>query len=99
DSDFKRFVVDLQGTVDLDSLGVAINDRIEYQTTTGATATGTIETIGDSAITVRFAAALTQTPHATAPNFTVRRSGNVEHQLRAAIGALADPEKLLTEMA
>lgn len=90
---YKQFTIILFG-IDIDSAGITVGDEVEYNTTAGRKR-GTISALSDGTITVRFNAALTQSPTAT-PGFAVFRSGSLTHVLRGALGEIANPTRLLS---
>ncbi len=86
DAVFKRFTVVLKDA-NLPLAGVSAGDTVHYTDTLGNAVTGVVDSVDVNLFVVRFDLAATQTPKATAPGFSIVRSGSVQHQL----GALLNP--------
>jgi hypothetical protein len=86
DAQFNRFTVVLNSG-NLPMAGIAAGDTVHYTDMLGNPVVGVVESVDDTSFVVHFAPTATQTPNATAPSFTITRSGSVEREL----GALLEP--------
>src|SRR5262249_24077123 len=97
DGAFKRFTVWVPASNPLQA-GVKAGNPVFYRDALGTPVQGEIEESFVGGFTVRFAAALEQDPHPSAPSFEIVRPGTLLNQLTAFLGPLSDPEKLSVEV-